>query len=234
MDDLSIPCGDPRIGRKFRPACRLPCCVTAAGRGDSSDESDDDYREQRRQEKRLRLRASQEPKGLPAPPSDRAAGAMELALGCTYPLAHAEDVKNRVVEKLRLLEKLEIAIQGDDYADKEHQDTNHEALQYARAAAAVLGCAWSFEEHVVCGRKELALERLTKLPHVGAFRAQQIYELARTGTCEALKALSENRLPLDSHGVRGQVSGGDIRLCNPRCWRAVRLQPGLFGRNPRR
>ncbi len=45
---------------------------------------------------------------------------MELALGCTYPLAHAEDVKNRVVEKLRLLEKLEIAIQGDDYADKEH------------------------------------------------------------------------------------------------------------------
>ena len=47
------------------------------------------------------------------------------------------------VEKLRLLEKLEIAIQGDDYADKEHQDTNHEALQYARAAAAVLG--WAFD-----------------------------------------------------------------------------------------
>ena len=159
---------------------------------------------------------------------------MELALGCTYPLAHAEAVKNRVVEKLRLLEKLEIAIQGDDYADKEHQDTNHEALQYARAAAAVLGCAWSFEEHVVCGRKELALERLTKLPHVGAFRAQQIYELARTGTCEALKALSENGLPLGSNGSRRKVSGGDIRLCNPRCWRAVRLQPGLFGRNPRR
>eukprot|EP00964_Phaeocystis_antarctica_P030699 scaffold17360_cov68-Phaeocystis_antarctica.AAC.2 len=24
MDDLSIPCGDPRLGRKFRPACTDP------------------------------------------------------------------------------------------------------------------------------------------------------------------------------------------------------------------
>ena len=157
---------------------------------------------------------------------------MELALECTYPLVHAEAVKNRVVEKLRQLEKLEIAIQGDDYADKEHQDTNHEALQYARAAAAVLGCAWSFDQHVVCGRKELVLERLMTLPHVGAFRAQQIYELARTGTCEALKALSEDGLPLGSNGSRRKVSGGDIRLCNPGCWRGgeaatrpVRPQP---------
>lgn len=137
---------------------------------------------------------------------------MELALGCTYPLAHAEAVKNEIVEKLRHLEKLEIAIQGDDYADKEHQDTNHEALQYARAAAAVLGCAWSFEEHVKCGRKELALERLTKLPHVGPFRAQQIYELACTGTCEALKALSEDEWPLASNGIKRKVSEGDKAL----------------------
>ena len=137
---------------------------------------------------------------------------MELALGCTYPLGHSEDVKNRVVEKPRHLEKLEIAIQGDDYADKEHQDTNHEALQYARAAAAVLGCVWSFEEHVVCGRKELALERLTKLPHVGPFRAQQIHELACTGTCEAFKALSGDSLPLASNGSRRKVSEGDKAL----------------------
>lgn len=131
---------------------------------------------------------------------------MELALGCTYPLPHAEAVKNEVAEKLRYLEKLEIAIQGDDYADKEHQDTNHEALQYARAAAAVIGCAWSFEEHVKCGRKELALERLTKLPHVGPFRAQQIYELACTGTCEALEALCDNCCPLASNGNARKVN----------------------------
>ena len=203
MDDLSIPCGDPRLGRKFRPACQLSCCVTAAGRGDSSDESDDGYREQRRQEKLLASQRHKRPKSLPAPPER---GAMELALGCTYPLPHAEAVKNEVADQLRHLEKLEIAIQGDDYADKEHQDTNHEALQYARAAAAVLGCAWSFEEHVKCGRKELALERLTKLPHVGPFRAKQIYDLACTGTCEALKALCEDRCPLDSKGLARKVS----------------------------
>ena len=231
MDDLSIPCGDPRLGRKFRPACRLPCCVTAADRGDSSDESDEGYRELRRQEKRLKAgEASQRhkrPKGLPAPPER---GAMELALGCTYPLPHAEAVKNEVAEKLRYLEKLEIAIQGDDYADKEHQDTNHEALQYARAAAAVLGCAWSFEEHVKCGRKELALERLTKLPHVGPFRAQQIYELACTGTCEALEALCDNCCPLASNGNARKVSEASRAAtigvrgrsgCNPKCRQAA-------------
>ena len=231
MDDLSIPCGDPRLGRKFRPACQLSCCVTAAGRGDSSDESDDGYREQRRQEKLLASQRHKRPKSLPAPPER---GAMELALGCTYPLPHAEAVKNEVADKLRHLEKLEIAIQGDDYADKEHQDTNHEALQYARAAASVLGCAWSFEEHVKCAREELALERLTKLPHVGPFRAKQIYELACTGTCEALQALCEDRCPLGSNGLRREVSeagraatlGVRGRLgCNPN---VVRPQPWVL------
>ena len=41
MDDTSIPCGDARLGGKFRPDCRLPCCVSAAGRGSSGDESDE-------------------------------------------------------------------------------------------------------------------------------------------------------------------------------------------------
>lgn len=133
---------------------------------------------------------------------------MELALGCTqgYPLPHAEAVKDEVATKLRHLEKLEIAIQGDDYADKEQQETNHEALQYARAAAAVLGCTWSFEEHVRCGRKELALERLATLPLVGPFRARQIYELACTGTCEALEALCDDRCPRSSNGNVRKVS----------------------------
>ena len=71
---------------------------------------------------------------------------MELALSCMYPLAHREDIKNELAAKLRHLEKLEIAIQGDDYADKAFEETNHEALTYAKAAAAVLGCPWSFEE----------------------------------------------------------------------------------------
>ena len=107
--------------------------------------------------------------------------------------------------KLRHLEKLEIAIQGDDYADKAFEETNHEALTYAKAAAAVLGCPWSFEEQLRGGR-EYALERLKGLPNVGEFRAAQIYQLAtsyfRTGecTCEALEALTQNRCPKDSDG----------------------------------
>eukprot|EP00908_Phaeocystis_cordata_P001019 Transcript_11097.p1 GENE.Transcript_11097~~Transcript_11097.p1 ORF type:complete len:501 (+),score=188.95 Transcript_11097:3-1505(+) len=130
---------------------------------------------------------------------------MELALSCVYPLAHREDIKNEVAAKLRHLEKLEIAIQGDDYADKDFEETNHEALTYAKAAAAVLGCPWSFEEQLRGGR-EYALERLKGLPNVGEFRATQIYQLAtsyfRTGecTCEALEALTLNRCPKDSDG----------------------------------
>lgn len=212
MDDPTVPCGDPRLGGARRRSCQFACCVSKIGRGVVS-ESDEEYclQEQRpqRQDKRREVKAqgqtSHRDKRRKEDRPERQRSAMELALSCMYPLAHREDIKNEVAAKLRHLEKLEIAIQGDDYADKDFEETNHEALTYAKAAAAVLGCPWSFEEQLRGGR-EYALERLKGLPNVGEFRATQIYQLAtsyfRTGecTCEALEALTLNRCPKDSDG----------------------------------
>mmetsp|Transcript_24098 Transcript_24098/g.50548 ORF Transcript_24098/g.50548 Transcript_24098/m.50548 type:complete len:810 (-) Transcript_24098:302-2731(-) len=173
----------------------------------------------------------------------------------------------RVSSLLRKLEKFELAVQGDDYADTDRPSTNHEALSYARAAAVVLSLDWSIEDALAECERRHALHRgstaitvaqaatdfaatyggdpattaiipvnaptaatnattaavttstgatttavttatatvercLRGEPFIGAFRASQIVQLARTGTCEALRAFEADEAPLDSTGAR--------------------------------
>lgn len=185
-------------------SCACPACID---RPEDQSESDEEYvkEQERKRAKRSKVSGRQVAEyPITAP------GAMRSVLCLAYPLESAEPLRTKVAAQLRQLEKYEIALQGDDYADKEHEDTNHEALTYARAAAAVLACPWKFDEHVMppCGSQH-ALDKIRTLPLVGEFRSRQILELARSGTCEALEQLSSNRRPKDSKGsVRVQNDAG--------------------------
>ena len=143
VDDHSIPCGDARLGGRFRSCCRLPCC-RKADRGGSSSEDEEDWASAPKRNE---------------PPAHR-------ALCRVYPLSHADPLHDEVARKLRRLEKFEIAVQGDDYADKTHLKTNTEALQYARAAAAVAGLEWRLSDELrrYCDTAQRQLEAL-KVAH---------------------------------------------------------------------
>ena len=115
--------------------CALCCGICYVVRGGSdSDEEDGRNGQSKRKRKTKEAPVHRFP--------TTAHGAIRSSLCLAYPLESAEPVRNQVAAQLRLLEKFEIALQGDDYADKEHADTNHEALTYARAAAAVLACGF--------------------------------------------------------------------------------------------
>ena len=191
----------------------LSCtCKDCIDRPEDEVDSDPEY-QAKQEEQKLQNKRAKKSKG----PSRQvveypltAPGAMRSALCFAYPLKSAEPVRDQVAAQLRRLEKFEIALQGDDYADKEHEDTNHEALTYARAAAAVLSCEFKFDEWVMppCNSQR-ALDKIRELPLVGEFRSRQILELARSGTCEALEQLSNNRRPKDSKGcLRTQNAAG--------------------------
>jgi hypothetical protein len=91
-----------------------------------------------------------------------------------YPLHHARDaLHDDVADKLRRMEKYEIALQGDDYADKEHQKTNHEALAYARAAASVASMTNCKLSELCAGQLDGAVARLKQEPYISDFRARR-------------------------------------------------------------
>ena len=127
-----------------------------------------------------------------------------------YPLHHARDsTHDEVAEKLRRMERYEIALQGDDYADKEAQKTNHEALAYARAAASVASITRFKLSELCAGDRQEALQQLKREPYISDFRARQIVDLVRSGTCQALSAFEDNKAPVGSDGrVRLHNEGG--------------------------
>ena len=124
-------------------------------------------------------------------------GAVPTALQRVYPL-HRDPVTDDVAAKLRRMEAYEIALQGDDYQDKEHQDTNSEALTYAKAAATVMGLPYSLSQ--LCASKTSALATLRKEPFIGENTAKKIYDLVTTGTCRQLGQLENNQCPTHSDG----------------------------------
>jgi DNA polymerase/3'-5' exonuclease PolX len=117
-----------------------------------------------------------------------------------FPKQHPSDpLHDTVASALVKMEKYELALQGDDYQDKETSGTNTEALSYARTAAIVRSIR-SFRLSEL-GERADALRRLEAEPYIGEFRARQIYELATKGTCQALRAFeSDDGVPVGSNG----------------------------------
>ena len=107
-----------------------------------------------------------------------------------------------VARELRELSKYEIAVQGDDFADKDDEHTNHESRNYLLAAGVVASLDWSLNDSLRDEGRERTEERLRAEPYIGKFRASQIAELAQDGTCEALVSFRRNERPLDSRGER--------------------------------
>ena len=219
-----VPCGDPRriaAGEPpFRSMCQYSCCIKP--RKGSSDEDESDGEDDIGDSCAEAVGASSAlvvglpPFSLVSNPAGRAALHAKYAHGSSqrkadilwqaltrkYPLHHASDpTHDAVAEKLRRMEKYEIALQGDDYADRDAQKTNTEALSYAKAAASVMAMSRPRLSELCAGSRTFALEKLKEQPFIGAFRASQIRELALTGTCQALAAFERDDLPVGSDGI---------------------------------
>ena len=208
-------------------SCTCPLCIVVP-----KPDSDEEGEERVRHDSRKRAKRHRAPSPAKAAKPQRSA--MESALCLAFPLASTEGAKNRIVDQLRQLEKYETALQGDDYADKDFENTNTEALQYARAAAAVLSCPWRFSEHLADGmNKQRALEKLISMPLMGPFRAAQILQLFRTGTCDALDALSNNQSPINSRGeLRTYNLAGKSMLGACLLYTSPSPRDGLLSRMP--
>ena len=113
-----------------------------------------------------------------------------------------------VYRAFKQLEKFELAVQCDDFADSELRAFNSEALLYGRSAAVVAGLPEPLSQgRQLCHATKAAfVQRLVALPFFGPFRAAQAYEILTTGTCEALQKF-ELGLPPTS-------SDGSLRLSN--------------------
>ena len=85
-------------------------------------------------------------------------------------------------------------------------DINHQALNYAHAAAIIRGCSFP----VTAVLRPPQLQQL--LPFVGAFTARIIHELASTGTSEQLEDFQADRPVTNSRGeLRLGTEGGATR-----------------------
>ena len=102
-----------------------------------------------------------------------------------FPLQHRTDkLHDTVAEAMRKMEKYEIALQGDDYADKDHKNTNHEALQYARCAAIVMSMRREKLTELCAGNRQYAIKTLAQHPYISdGFRAPR----ARTPRAHAAR-----------------------------------------------
>ena len=60
-----------------------------------------------------------------------------------------------MAEALRQMEKYEIALQGDDYADNDAKQTNTEALAYAKSAATVMSSKRRIDVYKVYEKESL-------------------------------------------------------------------------------
>ncbi|KAL1515165.1 hypothetical protein AB1Y20_004226 [Prymnesium parvum] len=210
--DPHIACGSSEMGGRWRTACSFRCCVTSL-----KPESDDEWVPS--PPKPAKRRRSSESSLPPSrDPSDGGDLGVHTLLSRTFPLHHRDDpVHDTIVRQLRQLEKYEIALQGDDFHDKEASAHNHEALSYARASAVVASLPWSLTAARARGREHV-VAKLCEEPYVGSFRAQQIWDLLTTGSCEALGAMRDNRAPLGSNGK--------ARLIN----KAGRVMTGAHGK----
>jgi DNA polymerase mu len=132
------------------------------------------------------------------------------ALSRRFPIVNADPMCNSVAAALRQLDKYEIAVQGDDYDDRDCQKTNTEALQYARCAGVVQGLGWSLTDALRQSNPPLR-QRLEGEPYIGSSQARKIMQLATTGTCDPLEAFRAGRPPLRSTGeVRVPESGRSL------------------------
>lgn len=213
-----VPCGHRLLGGRSRVACRFECCVRQQGA--ESDEEWESRREQHRSASsstasakaaEAGTAASAEPsqrkrprdKDDPSTPYD--GEAVYQALQRRFP----EDGPNAAIAKaLRRCEKYEIACQGDDHADKEHKACNSEALMYARAAAVATGLEWSVRDFATAYGEAATIKRLLDEPFLGKMRAQQIHDLATSGTCQALGAFEQGLPPVGSDGRLREWSDG--------------------------
>ena len=205
-----IPCGPARVAAglpRFASNCRYSCCVP--NKAESDDDDDDDYNDPEPTAPAVSTAAAAEAARIslvsPGPGLGRALECKHdktfETLTQMYPLHHPKDsTHDEVAEKLRLMEKYEIALQGDDWADKDERMTNTEALSYAKAAASVMAMTRSLTDLCRRGRAE-ARQELQKEPAIGDFRSGQIYDLAQTGTCQALSAFENNKIPVGSDGL---------------------------------
>ena len=126
--------------------------------------------------------------------------AVERMLCKAYPFVSPHGTAE-LEASLRHLEKFELVLQGDDWADKECLATNSEALQYARARAVVKGLTWSLSSSLKARGPMLTIQRLMDEPFVGESNATKIVELLKTGTCQrTLARFQRSEAPLDSQG----------------------------------
>ena len=150
--------------------------------------------------------------------------AAELMLRKAFPLVSPHGTAE-LEAALRLLEKYELVCQGDDYADPECLATNSEALQYARARAAVKGLTWSISASLESRGRERTLERLKAEPFLGESNARKIVDIVQTGTCErTLSRFQRGEAPLDGsgtirtfahkseHGTKRRMTGAPAKL----------------------
>ena len=102
-------------------------------------------------------------------------------------------------------EVLRIALQGDDWQDKEHQDTNSEALTYAKAAATVVGLEYSLSQLCSQCSKSVAIAQLREEPFIGEATAIKIYDLVTTPdrSCKQLRLLENNERPVPRTAPHG-------------------------------
>jgi hypothetical protein len=196
------PCYDAEGNYKPRPYCKMRCCRKRSRSSDDESESGEAQGEGSGPAARRRT-VSEETRWLESLDT-RLGQALPLSLSRRYPLTHADPLNDAVAEKLNRMEKYEIALQGDDYADKDNPHTNTEAVTYAKSAATVRGLTWGLSSLCMSsssGRKD-AEARLRMEPHIGSFRAKQIVEIVRSGTCSQLEDFEANRAPVGSDGVR--------------------------------
>lgn len=125
--------------------------------------------------------------------SERKLSASEQMLRMAFPLISAHGTAE-LEASLRLLEKYELVCQGDDYADPECLATNSEALQYARARAAVKGLPWSLGASLKQRGPQRTIDRLKAEPYVGSSNARKIVDILQTGTCERSAPARPRRL----------------------------------------
>ena len=225
-----VRCDDPsRRQLGFRSGCSGSCCIKSAiafddpcASGDSADKDEPSppppppppaapTPRTTTLAPKYRLSLCDSPAGEPPPAlwkETRSSGnhgpngTLMKALRRTYPLGR-DSLHDEVAEKLRQCEKYEIALQGDDWQDKEHQDTNSEALTYAKGAAMVVGLEYSLSELCSQCSKSVAIAKLREEPFIGEATAIKIYDLVTTPdrSCKQLRLLENNERPVHSDGT---------------------------------
>ncbi|KAL6778106.1 hypothetical protein ACKKBG_A16945 [Auxenochlorella protothecoides x Auxenochlorella symbiontica] len=127
----------------------------------------------------------------------------EFMLQGVYNTARCRGIGNEaIVQALRELAGYEGGIQDDYFTEHGELVINHRIVRYAKAATAVQGCSYKLEGRVRPGQ----------LPFVGPATAEQISDIIRTGTCDALVKFRANLVVKDSRGTpRPDTIGGATR-----------------------